>query len=77
MVKILPVVIMIVMGQAEEDLLNFMRMSEKQFEELQSKIQDLSEENAQLKIMLSRGLQNSELQHYELKKDIQKLNGLE
>ena len=69
MVKILLVVAMIVIGQAEEDLKMFMKKTEKMLEEHQLKLQDLSEENTELKsAVIDLKAENS-----ELKKDIQKL----
>merc|ERR1719378_1360163 len=72
MMKVLLLVTMIVMGQADEDLKTFMKKTEKMFDEvkeLQSKVQDLSEENTELKsTVIDLKVENS-----ELKNDIQKL----
>merc|ERR1719378_1864632 len=87
MVKILLVVAMIVIGQAEQDLKMFMKKTEKMFDELQSKVQDISEENteltstvidlqvenSELKIALNEDLQELKAENSELKKDIQKV----
>merc|ERR1719334_893278 len=83
MMKVLLLVTMIVMGQADEDLKTFMKKTEKMFDEvkeLQSKVQDLSEENTELKsTVIDLKVENSELkigltaENSELKDDIQKL----
>merc|ERR1719419_1839144 len=83
MMKVLLLVTMIVMGQADEDLKTFMKKTEKMFDEvkeLQSKVQDLSEENTELKsTVIDLKVENSELkigltaENSELKNDIQKL----
>merc|ERR1719419_72349 len=83
MMKVLLLVTMIVMGQADEDLKTFMKKTEKMFDEvkeLQSKVQDLSEENTELKsTVIDLKVENSELkigltaENSELKKDIQQL----
>ena len=68
------------MGQAKEDLKTFMKKTEKMFDELQSKVQDLSEENgelkvenSELKIALNRVEKDMKAEISDLKKDIQKL----
>merc|ERR1719378_667877 len=76
MVKMLLVMTMIVMGQAEEDLKTFMKKTERMFDELQSKVQDLSEENTELKLTVIdqiEDLQELKAENSELKKDIQKV----
>merc|ERR1719167_232508 len=80
MVKGVLLVTMIAMGQADEDLKTFMKKTEKMFDELQTKVQNLSEENSdlkvensELKIALNEDLQELKAENSELKKDIQKL----
>merc|ERR1719357_2505076 len=76
MVKILLVVAMIVIGQAEQDLEMFMKKTEKMFDDvkkLQTKVHDLSEENTELKsTVINLKVENSE-HNIALNEELQKL----